>query len=407
MPVETISDERKLNKIKQKVEAYLKSGNAVMAMPLIKKMLESGVTGLSSQYRSCRELILRRAWRKKFVGEFIEYAENDPKYTLTIARMQGKDALKKLANETDESALLSQCILSVDVKEAFRLLRRHSSLQGIAEGWLALLKFDSQRANARFSELESMQPHRAKIGKAIACLMRGDYPQAEELLQPIRKYAIHLFPTLTEIMGWKHDQPSNKDTVEKHIHKILIHGKLNEVKRVLDKLKNDKHHLKPWLQLRLGDLYAAEGNLRVAEKFWLKVERKQPELCIDVYKRLMHSYCNQDVKQMIVAFSKLYDLLQKKDTALAREFLETLAFNDDFQQIADLLPVHHYLDDENPSVEWILMLLKQNLFVWEEKENEVGMIIEHMSVAEKIYEWVCNLFPFGKNSCLSLINTTR
>lgn len=277
-----------------------------------------------------KNLYLRKLLRQAKTEAFAAEAGTDARYRLALARLRGVEALAALAADpalpAEERELAAWA--AGEVRVGLMSLRRRADGQGLAEGWLLLLRGDAARARQTFSQARAIQPRRAALGEGVACAMAGDLAEAERILRDYGPFPQSVYPATAALL-----RSLSQHAAGWHSHAlrdILRSGSQEEVERALKSCPGERHEERGWLSLRLGDLlFAADAKSLPADKMWAQASNLWPTLLPDVLKRrFWRDLKNPNIINVHVA--QLHEHLALSDAARAREALLTI--------LGDLVP---------------------------------------------------------------------
>ncbi len=274
--------------------------------------------------------LARKYWRQDKHDEFASLFEklgDENLYLLAHARLLGCEALSRLSkSDRGIPSKLAHCSIQADTKTSLLAMRQVPELKLIAEGWLALLKGDNERAASSFEEASSLQPLRGNLGRGIVSLLEGKYADAQQLFAPLRPYAHRRFPQLAKAMGWEETQKESLSLLAP----LLQNPKLSELIEAEKKCSPSNKELRGWIYLKIGDLLV-HSSVKKAFLNWDHAVKYHPALKLDVLKRrLLAAFVkkNEEIKvngpELFLAF---YKELRKKSEGDARSFVESACFD--------------------------------------------------------------------------------
>ena len=315
----------------QEAEHFFQQGNLVQSLKCYQQLdlaFNQSDDFIAQRIQACLKQLLRKYWRQKKVDQMAQIMKElgvEEELALCYARLLGKEAIAEIATQMQGvQAKLAQCSLQEDIKSALLFLRQLPELKTIAEGWLALLKGDHERAFASFDQAKESSPLYAKIGKGVAYLMKGDMQQANAYLECLRPFASHHFPVLAKEMGWGEDLSEAK---KRQLPFYLFFAPLEELKRAENQLSPQQGDIKGWMWLRMGDFLVLKS-IKEALYAWDKAKRLNPKLALDELKRrFLLSYQTDCSIKPAEAFQAFYRKLVELTPQDAKEFVEHLIFD--------------------------------------------------------------------------------
>ena len=316
---------REQNILREKAAHYFEQGNLTQALKLYTQLKEVGDLAAEEKCEACQLQLLRKYWRQAKPDSFTALAQEmqvEAPLQLALCRLQGKEALEKLALENQTlPSLLAHYFLHPEVKNALQAMRQAPGLRDIAEGWLAILKGDASRASESFAKACGLQPARAKIGLGVAFLLQGEMEQAQTQLSHLRPFAVKHMPILAKAMAW--DVPAKETPL--NALPVILNGTLPELKAFERLLPQKERVLRGWLGLRTGD--RSMKDYEEALRLWTNAEKMHPQLSIDVAKRKFLTYVLSDRHHDAWKYYRILDArLRASFPGKAREFIEYLVF---------------------------------------------------------------------------------
>ncbi len=337
--------------LKKQALDYFAQGNFNQTIACLKKIPDAQTDAeIQKLMLLCLQKLARKYWRQDKPQEFdqiIKQLGPQKHLELAYARLKGKDALEKLTTSTDITSKLAWCYLQADtdLKTALLTLRQEPNLKLMAEGWLALLKGDHERAMQSFQNAEAANPLSAKIGQGVVCLVQKNYKLAQNLLEPLHSFASRRFPHLAKVMGW--------DGIGNHsfcLSYYLTQATLEEIIEAEKKCPPQQKELKGWLWLKIGD-HLSQKSIPEAIAAWKKAYDFHPCLKLDYYKRrYLSGYMKDSTIDLREAWMEFYCELSARNPNQARSFIEYLVF-DSQRPIQAFL---HYKDFLNKKKRWAL-----------------------------------------------------
>lgn len=301
------------------------------------------------QIRHCLISLARKLWKQNKTEEFskiISELNSHEFMSLALARLRGNNALSAFAEtKQDLDGLLATCFLQQDVKSGLLMLRKSPEMKYIAEGWIALIKDDNQRAVELFAQGKLTAPKQADVGTGVALVCKGNYLEADKYLDCLRPFAGRCFPLLSKIMGWQ-----NSDEIQiNEMSNINIHLPLDALLALEKTIPNTRKSALALVVLRIGDHFALNGK-KEALSYWSRAESLDPKLKLDVLKRRFQAAisdrCDFDIMPS-KAFILFYNQLKKHSEADAADFIHYLVF-DSLSSVCSLLDFEDLLNEYKP-----------------------------------------------------------
>lgn len=331
-------DQKKIDKLTADAARFSLQGNFTQALVCYKQIDSLQPTELIRQkMRECQEQQLRKFWRQGRADEFKRTAQQlgaQEALELVLARIQGHQALSSLAQTLQgPAAKQAYCALQadVDVKAALLALRQLPDLKELAEGWMALLKGDIERAKASFSIAKDKAPVQADIGHGVALLAQGDLSAAASSLARLRPFAARCFPAIAAAMGWG----DRDEEARRKLSSCLFTATLEELRLTERTMLPTQTALRGWIWLRIGDyLWQNKATKDQACNAWRKAEGFNRDLFIDAARRLFLASLNGDSDENPNnLFRDLYGAIAKKSLTEASDFLEYLVYHSDVRAV--------------------------------------------------------------------------
>lgn len=297
---------------------YLEKGNLAKSLELLEKLKEKHFEIVGNDYLRCKNLLLCKCFGQKNYEKFSSIAKNDRQYFLEKALLSGNEELKNLSLKNIKESFLAQCLLFPSLKDAFFYMRQNLAYKHIAEGWLCVLKNDTEKAISYFSGAnENLK--RAKIGIATALLFNNNFAKAQEIFSGFYDSLKKISPFLSKILGWDGSKNIGLIILEHKLYSLIRKGTIEELKKNISESQTINNVLKGYLYLRLGDkLNVNKDNTCIT--MWSKAKDYNPKLVTDVLKRyfLHYFYNNDDLAPS--ACIDLYYHLYKTNKNLAKTF---------------------------------------------------------------------------------------
>lgn len=314
----------------KEAEHFFQQGNFTQALKCFRQLdlnFDHPNDVIGQRIHACLKQLLRKYWRQKKTDQMAQIMKElavEQELALCYARLLGREAVVEIANKANGiQSKLAQCSLQEDLKSALLSLRQLPELKTIAEGWLALLKGDHERAFISFEQAEAQTPLYAKIGKGVVYLIKGDMQKACIYLEFLKPFASSHFPVLFKEMGW------GEDLIEENENKLsfyLFSASLEELKQAERRLSPQQTKIKGWLWLRMGD-YLVLKSPKEAILAWDKAKRLNSDLILDELKRRFLLSCQADCSiNPADAFQAFYRKLVNLIPRDAKEFVEYLIF---------------------------------------------------------------------------------
>ena len=211
-------------------------GNAKYALKLFLDLKQQGIPGGEEGVKQAQQFILRKAWRNDDIEEFKKLSADQKECQLPLARMCGEDALKKFAKSNEDiDGTLAKFSIMESTKDALLQMRKIPSLRDIAEGWIAILKFDLDKALVSFEKAQTEQPIRSKIGMGVVYALKGNHDK-RDLLNSLRPFLSKKYPFLSKLVSFANSSSCYKDD-ESSIVDIFRNGSKKELIQ-LTKIRN-------------------------------------------------------------------------------------------------------------------------------------------------------------------------
>ncbi|MBM3198065.1 MAG: hypothetical protein FJZ58_02265 [Chlamydiae bacterium] len=294
------------------------------AKALFFQLMQQGDPKAHLGYKRASDQLARRYWRQGKTAEMIQEIENPSMITLAVARMQGVQALASFPSQHPDH-LLARCFLEPSLRSALLMMRQDTSYREIAEGWLALLKKDFQRAREAFVRAQEKQPRRAKLGLLLLDYCQGIKVQDRKDLSPFFKIALSRFPNFSQMIG-RQKAENGVTCPTSYAESSFYRGSYKELEVVEKKLSKEENSLRAKLFLRMGDLEYAEGRESSAKKHWDKASRLSCDIELDLCKRRWLSADSPAEDQ--TSFTRYVEILHQQDPKLvARFFLDLLLYH--------------------------------------------------------------------------------
>ncbi|MFT5318766.1 MAG: hypothetical protein ACI8RA_002034 [Chlamydiales bacterium] len=321
-------EQKKIQKLRDKAKKQFDGGNVLEAKKNFTILLEMGAKGALEGIQKCSQVLLRKAWRKDDLNMFLNSTESPENFALEIARMKGKEALAELSLSCNSlNGQLAGLSAILPVKEALMKMRRVPSLKEISEGWIALLKMDLDKAQKSFQNAHAKgQEVRADLGLGLIYCIRGQQEKTEELLKPLRPFAVKKYPIISETLGWSVlDKCETEEAIferkKGQLAFLLRKGSKEELQKSLSFQMPST--LKAFVLLRLGDLEYASRSYTKAITNWKKAKQSSDLVKLDVMKRFLFAETDElSSDKRKVALSEIYTGLLEKDADDAKSFLE-------------------------------------------------------------------------------------
>lgn len=311
----------------KRAENFLQQGNLVQALKCYRQLeVDQSNDFILQRIRTCLKQLLRKYWRQQKADQMAQVMKDlgvEQELAPAYARLLGKEALNEMATETQGvPAKLAQCSMQENLKAALLSLRQLSELKSVAEGWLALLKGDPERALVSFDQIKEKFPTYAKIGKGMVYLIKGDRKQANAYLEALKPFSSHQFPLLAKEMEWGKETPNK----EKMLSYYLFFASLKELQQAESQLSPQQKDTKGWMWIRIGD-YLVSKSPNEALVAWDKAKQLNSTLILDTLKRRFLLSCQVDCNiDPARAFRAFYQKLVELTPQEAKEFVEYLCF---------------------------------------------------------------------------------
>ncbi len=305
----------KLKDFTVEADALYAQGNYTQALLCYRKL--SKEPKVDQQIRLCLLHLARRFWKQGKTAELkkvIEDIGGDDQLALAHANLCGQESLRAFAQSTNSFlATLAACRAQNNPKTALLTLRQSPDWKQIAEGWIAILKGDPQKALESFGASTLSLALYAQLGKAIAFLLQGHRAKAQELLQSLKPFAGQRFPHLAKAIGWM-----DSEKAPQGLSTQLLHAPLNQ-------LIEEEKKTNPIQKMRKGLLWLRIGDQSSDASAWDLAMKWHPPLRLDVFKRRFLLSRDDPSLEADREFFQFLHALCKEKPHEAKLFLEYLA----------------------------------------------------------------------------------
>lgn len=303
----------------------LEKGSLVQAKKILEELVKKKHLAASGPLKKATKLLCRRYWMQG-KEEFLKEA-NEPELFFAKAKFQGIEAVRAFAQSSHPDACLARALLEPTTKKGLLYLRQIPHFTDLAEGWLALIKKDLEKARLSFQKAAALQPKRAALALAIVDRYEGNFEQKNHFFFSLSK---EQFPLTSQLLN------CNATLTSREISHLFYHAKPEVLQFLLSKLDHSQKKEKGWFHLRLGDLQYAQLSIHAKPSseilfHWEQAVKFYPPLKLDVLKRTFISYKNsEDYHLFYENFQQLYFFCERKNKKLASSFLEEVIFNESF-----------------------------------------------------------------------------
>lgn len=316
-------------KIKSRAHNEFSKGNYSHGISLLKQLDPNSDPEINLQIQLGSHLLARRYWRQnnpEKLSTILPHLEKtQPHVELALARLKGKIELGKIAcGKEGIHATLAQCVLQEDLKAALLTLRREQSYKALAEGWLALLKRDIEKAKSNFLTAQEEHPSYAKIGLGTIALVQNNLSEAAQLLHFFSTSSpLNIFPQMAKGLFLNNPAGQSSITLTSQLTLYLNHTSLEELLVAIKKIKPNQKDLLGWMLLKIGDHQFQRGEYSKALKSWQNATFSNPLLKMDVLKRnYLTSFKSGEGEKVSSSFFDLYRALLSKSPSEAKAFVD-------------------------------------------------------------------------------------
>lgn len=304
-------------------QKFLGEGKAEEARKILASIPSNKDVVIEHLRRRARDLIARKYLRQKRESDFAKEAAVDSALGLALARMQGPTALAAFAQKHAETCdgALAKASLTEDPRQGLAILRRLPGLAPIAEGWMALLRADTPRAETIFSgivadlAIPAAIRQRARCGLAIVFAQQGKNEQAKVHWDALAPLPQTVYPQASafgrSMIG------STSSLSGEGLRKLLVKGSIADLETASRASLSDANRGR--ILLRLGDLRWMQQDERnqFCPKEWKQAQKLDPTLQLDVLKRHFWIEIRQGAAEGRAALLALHAAVLAKNGALA------------------------------------------------------------------------------------------
>jgi len=320
----TISQEKLLSDAVR----FYEQGNFNQALHCYRQVDPKGSNPeITQKIKDCLLKMARKLWRQDKPQELekVMLQLGSDQLGLAYARLRGPAELSKMAQASQGMfSMLASCSIQEDLKSGLLAMRKIPELKQFAEGWLGLLKGNTELAVESFSQGQDQCPLRTNLGLGTAYLANGDIVQAHSRLEFLRPFAARRFPQLSQAMGWNNPEQEDLFLLPYYFSKATLEELIAVEKKLLPRQEN----LKGWILLRIGDIKAGKS-VNEAVGYWDKARYYNFSLRLDVLKRRYLAGYDPDCEiKVSKAFLEFYKELRNMPHD-AQAFIEHAVFESD------------------------------------------------------------------------------
>lgn len=324
-------------------QKLLGEGKAEEARKVLSAISHKNDNTVEHLRRRARDLIARKYLRQKRESDFAKEAAVDAALGLALARMQGPTALAAFAQKHAETfdGTLAKASLAEDPRQGLAILRRLPGLAPIAEGWMALLRSDTSRAETIFSgivadlAIPTAIRQRARCGLALVLAQQGEHEQAKVHWDTLAPLPQTVYPQ-TSAFG-RSMVGSTSSLSGEGLRRLLVKGDISELETASRASLSDANRGR--ILLRLGDLRWMQQDERnqFCPKEWKQAQKLDPTLQLDVLKRHFWIEIRQGAAEGRAALLALHAaVLAKNGAQAARQVFDTLTAEIPVQVLSSL-----------------------------------------------------------------------